>query len=219
MDPSPCPLQTCSLNVSNPFAEFGIVLGKVLIDIIMEVTCRCLSGKLWPHPVSWWKWCLAVWGNNAKHPGNLVVNSERQCQCWIWPCACKGVIPGMCTDQDPLLCSSETSLNEHKLAAALKDVKLSLSFVLATGAGWPGSEWVQLRANPVNKRKGKKSQTVLIPFPDQFPPYGLLWTCPDFCTDRVWYAALEKASRWWKTGWLLMSPWACNSLRGFVTTL
>lgn len=163
--------------------------------------------------------CLSR-GNNAKHPGNLVVNSERWYQCWIRSSACKGVIPGMCTDQDPLLCSSESSLKELRLAAALKDVVLYLSFLLATGAGWPGSLWVELRANPVNKRKGKKrSQTVLITFPDQFPPYSLLWTCPDFCTDRMWYTALKKASRWRKTGWLLVSPWACTSLRGFVTAL
>lgn len=49
------------------------------------------------------------------------------------------------------------SINEHKLAPALKDEVLFLSFVLAAGAEWPGSEWVQLRANPVNKKRGKKS--------------------------------------------------------------
>lgn len=51
------------------------------------------------------------------------------------------------------------SINEHKLAPALKDEVLFLSFVLAAGAEWPGSKWVQLRANPVNKKKGKKKQS------------------------------------------------------------
>lgn len=150
MHPSPCPVWTCSLNVSKAFAEFGVVPGKVLIDIIMEVTCSSFSGKLWPHRVSWWKWCLIF------HPGAVKPNIQgiwqRCCQCGIRPCACKGVISGMGTDQDPLHCSSKSNLNEHKLAPALNDAVLS--FVLATGAGWPGSQWVQLRANPL--RKGKK---------------------------------------------------------------